>query len=69
MPIDQQDFITPLTGNLIVSNGIVRFTVQSNTDLNMGSEGNENFVLVLKVRPDSNSKILTSLPVTLIDTS
>jgi hypothetical protein len=69
MALNQSDFITPLTGNLVVANGVIRLLVQSNSDLNTNFEGNENFVLVLKKTEDPESVLLTSSPITLIDTS
>lgn len=48
MPINQQDFVTPLTGNIVVLNNGYRFVLQANADLNTLFEGDETFRFILR---------------------
>ena len=69
MTINQQDFITPLTGNVIVYNNFARIVLQANTDLNPEFEGDESFKLLLRRGSNVGPVVTTSEPILLSDTS
>jgi hypothetical protein len=69
MTINQDDFITPITGNVIIQNNGARLVLQSNADLNTLFEGDESFKLVLR-KGSNTGPIVTTTPVIVIkDTS
>jgi hypothetical protein len=68
MPITQSDFSTPLTGNIVVVNNGASFTIRANADLNIDTELDEQFRVV--VRKGSNTGIIIGITeVLLLDTS
>jgi hypothetical protein len=69
MAINQTDFVTPLTGNIVIVNNGIFFSVQANADLNTNMEGPESFRIVLRNRANSNSIIQVSPPITINDVS
>jgi len=69
MTINQQDFITPITGNIVITNNGARLVLQSNADANFGFEGDESFKLILR-KGSPEGPVVASTPVILIrDTS
>jgi len=65
MAITQDDFITPITGNIVIQNNGARLVLQSNADLNTLFEGDESFKLVLR-KGSNTGPIVTTTPVIVI---
>ena len=67
--ITQSDFITPITGNVVIDSDLIRLTVQANADQNTGFEGNERFVIVFRKDSNIGPIVLTTANILLADTS
>jgi len=67
--VNQNDFITNITGTLTVQNNSARLILQANADLNTNSEGDESFNIVLRKGSNTGIIVATSDVITLKDTS
>jgi hypothetical protein len=67
--LTQDDFITPLEGNVVIINNGVRLSVQANADLNLDIEPDESFRLVLRKGSNTGPTVKISDTITLKDTS
>lgn len=69
MAINQDDFITPITGNVVIQNNGARLVLQANADLNTLFEGDESFKLVLRKGSNTGPVVATTAVVIVRDTS
>lgn len=69
MTINQQDFITPITGNVVIQNNGARLVLQANADLNTLFEGDESFKLVLRKGSNTGPVVATTAVIIVRDTS
>jgi len=69
MAINQQDFITPITGNVVIQNNGARLVFQANADLNTLFEGDESFKLLLRKGSNTGPVVATTAVLVVRDTS
>ena len=69
MTINQQDFITPITGNVAIQNNGARLVLVSNADANFGFEGDESFKLILRKGSNTGPIVATTVVLVVRDTS
>jgi hypothetical protein len=69
MTINQQDFITPITGNIAIQNNGARLVLVSNADANFGFEGDESFKLILRKGSNTGPIVATTVVLVVRDTS
>ena len=69
MAINQQDFITPITGNIAIQNDGATLVLVSNADANFGFEGDESFKLILRKGSDTGPIVATTVVLVVRDTS
>jgi hypothetical protein len=67
--INQTDFVTNITGTVIVQNNAARLTLQANADLNTNFEGDETFTVVYRKNSNVGTVVATSSSILLRDTS
>jgi hypothetical protein len=69
MTINQTDFITPITGNVVIYNNSASITLQANSDVNTVREFDETFKLVLRRSSNVGPIVKSSEPILLRETS
>ena len=69
MAINQDDFITSITGNVVIQNNGARLVLQANADLNTLFEGDESFKLVLRKGSAIGPVVATTSVIIIRDTS
>ena len=67
--IDQSDFDTPISGEVIINNDSAALTVTANADFNTAFEGEEIFRIQLRRGSTSGTVLATSANVAIVDTS
>lgn len=69
MAINQKDFVTPITGNVVIQNNGARIILQANTDFNANLELDESFKVILRKGANNGPVVATSSVILLRDTS
>jgi len=67
--VDSVDFVTPMTGSLIVGDGISSITITSNADVNLDIEGDEIFQVYLRTSSVAGTIVARSSNIIIKDTS